>query len=330
MACFDNIVALKELCTSVTPVSGVYLNDVGVDLNLVSSVITKSDGTVQEFVDAKINFAIEQVKTEVYSKFSNRIVARTLVDNARVGYTSPNMVSVTGGGNRGVFFQVYNNANYFQLEIAGIDLQTNFTGTIPVFIYDLDQAKLLETVNITSVAGEISQAFPHLTFTSNKKYLNLWIGYDATGINSYKTTTTRNPCCGVVCNRTEYVKVTGTTATSFIESGLTNISDTAGISITYSLACDPYGWICTQARLLALPIAYKVAAEIYRQAILQTPQTRSNNATTVNTELLDRNYSFYVGKYEETMKAILSNMSLPNDSICFECRKPVRNTVILP
>lgn len=330
MACFDNLVALKELCTSVTPVSGIYLNDVSVDLNLVSSVITKSDGTNQEFIDAKINLAIEQIRNEVYSQFSNKIKATSLTDNARVGYTLPNMVTVAGGGYRGITFEIPNNANFFQLELASLDLHVNFTGTVNVLVYDLDQNLLLETIPVEAVAGQIITVYPHKVFKSNKKCLNLWIGYLSTGISSYKTVTHKGQCCGNYCLNTRYTKARGTVATSFIESGQTGIQDTAGISFTYSISCDPYGWICSYARLFSLPIAYKVASDVYRQGVLQTPQTRSNNSTTVNAELMERNYNFYESKYQESMKRVLSGIKLPCDNVCFECKSLARTTLTLP
>lgn len=331
MACFDNLVALKELCNSVTPVSGIYLNDVGVDLNLVNSVITKEFASPQEFVDSKLNLAITTIKSEIYNKYASHIKTRSVVENARVGYTVSNLVSVTGGGNRGIFLQVYNNANFFELEISQLNLHTNFTGTIPVFIYDLDQNVLLDTVNVTSVAGEISVNYPHLKYTADKKYLNLWIGYDATGINSYKTTAIKNQCCGKYCNTNSYVRAKGVTATApFVEENLTQIQDTAGMSIVYSLTCDPYGWMCSIAQLLSLAIAYKAASEIFKTAVLQTPQSRTNNATTVNYELMEKNYNYYERKYVEALESVTKRVNLPCDSICFECSPPARTTVTLP
>ena len=330
MACFDQIIGLKELCTGYTPSSGIYLNDIGVSLDLVNSVITKEYTGPSDFVASKIDHAINEVKNEVYGYFAKDIKTRSVIDNGRIGYVNPNMTVVTGGGNRGIELSVYNNANYFSLEIAGIELFTDFTGTIPVKIYDVDQALLLDTVNVTSVAGEISSAFPHLKYQSNRKYLNLWIGYNATGINSYKTTTHKGQCCGVYHLTNSYVRAKGATATSYIESGLTQITDTAGMSINYSLVCDPYGWMCNFAQLLSLPIAYKVAADIYRTALMVTPGVRSNNSTTVNSEMMKANFEWHEMQYREKLNNILKRVYLPTDSICFQCEQPSSNAIILP
>lgn len=330
MACFDRIIGLKELCEGWTPSSGIYLNDIGVNLDTVSSVITKDYASPTEFVEAKISHAINEVKTEVYGYFAKDIKARTVIDNSRIGYVNPNMVSVTGGGNRGVWLQVYNQANYFTLEISGIETFTNFTGTLPILVYDLDQNLLLDTINVDSTAGEISVVNPHKVYRSDLKHLNLWIGYDSTGINSYKTTTTKGQCCGVYHMRNSYVIAKGATASSFIESGMTGIADTAGISLTYSLSCDPYGWMCNFARLLALPIAYKVAADIYRTALMVTPGTRTNNSTTVNSEVMKFNWEFHERNYREKLNNILQRIYLPSESACFSCNSPSKHAVILP
>jgi hypothetical protein len=240
------------------------------------------------------------------------------------------MVSVSGGGFRGVALSVYNNANWFNLELSGIETFTNFTGTIPILIYDIDQSLLLDTVNVTSVAGEISYTYPHLNYGSKKKYLNLWIGYNSAGINSYKTTTHKGQCCGVYSLTNSYIRARGASATSFIESGLTNLQDTAGLSLTYSLNCDPYGWMCSFARLLALPIAHKFASDVYRTAFMVTPGVRSNNSNTVNSEMMKANYDFHENKYRESLDAIIKRIHLPQDTCCFECSAPVKHSVILP
>jgi len=331
MACFDNIIALKELCTEQTPSSGVYLNDVGVDLNLVNSVITKEYASPDEFVAAKINSALTEVKNEIYTAFSKGIVTKTVVDNSRVGYTQPNLQVVTGGDYRGVYFQVYNNANYFEVEIASVDLHVNFTGTVAILVYDLDQNKLLDTFNVSAVAGEIVTSYQHLKYLSSKKVLNLWIGYDATGIDSYKTVTHSGQCCGNYCLNNGYIRAKGTSLTgSFIASNLTTLQDTAGISLTYSLTCDSFNWMCSFSNILALPIAYKVASDIYRTAFAITPQSRSNNQTTIQSDLMKENFAWYETKYSDSLPNIIKRISLPSDTVCFSCNPPVRNRVILP
>lgn len=328
--CFNQIIGLKELCTGWTPTSGIYLNDIGVNLDLVNSVITKEYTGPTDFIESKISHAINEVKSEVYGYFAKDIKAKTVIDNSRIGYVNPNMVSVTGGGNRGVWVQVYNQANYFDFELAGLELFTNHTGTIPVKVYDLDQALLLDTINVDCTAGEIAVVYPHKIYHSEKKQLNLWIGYDATGINSYKTTTTKGQCCGVYHMKNSYVVAKGATATSYIESGLTAIADTAGISINYSLVCDQYGWMCNFARLLALPIAHKVCADICRSAFSVVPGVRTNTSTTVNSEVMKFNWEFYERNYREKLNNILQRIYLPTDSACFSCNSPSKHAVILP
>ena len=330
MACFDNLIGLKELCTGYTPTSGVYLNDIGVTLSLIESVITKEYSGPTEFVQAKIDHAINEVKNEVYGFFANDIKTKTLIDNGRVGYVNPNMTIVLGGGWRGIKFSVYNNANYFNLEIGSIELFTDHNGTIDVKVYDLDQALLLDTVTLTTLPDTIATAFPHLSYTSNKKSLNLLFAYNSTGINSYKTTTHKGQCCGVYSLTNSYVRATGVSSSSFIDSGQTTLQDTAGMSINYSLSCDPYGWMCNFSKLLALPIAYKVASDIYRTALMVTPGVRSNNSTTVNSEMMQANFMFHEKKYVDSMNKIISRISLPNESSCFSCNSPSKNAIILP
>jgi hypothetical protein len=332
MACFDNLIALKELCQGVTPVSGIYFNDIGVDLTLIESILTKEYSGSEAYIQAKQAIALKQIQLEVAAHFGPAIKTRTIIDNARVGYTYPNLVSVAGAANhRGLSFSVYNQANYLNLEIASIDLHVDVTASVDVLIYDTDQSKLLATIPVDGVAGQIVTVYPHTLLTSGKKYLNLFIGYDSTGINSYKTATHKGQCCGVYSLTNSYVKAQGVSVTGlFTDENFTALQDTAGVSVTYSLSCDSTSWMCAFAQLLALPLAYKTAAEVYRSALHIAPISRANSTTTVNQEIMNANWAWHEGKYREAMDSILRRMHLPKDSICFECDSYVRHQVILP
>lgn len=326
MGCFDNIVGLKELCTTVTPKSGLYLNSIGVSLNLIEQVITKDWAGPSEYVADKITYAVASIKQELSSLVGDKIKTRSIINDGRIGYPLPNKPLIAGTNQyRGIYLQVPSNAYYFSLQLSRVDLFTNFTGTITVEVYDLDQGVSIGSVDVDTVAGEISTAFTDLNFTSDAKDMNLFIGYDSTGISSYKTLTHKAQCCGNLMYRGQHITARGSIATTFLKAGQTAIDNTAGISLGYSLVCDSEGWMCNFSKQLALAIAHKAASEIYRSAIMVSPNQRTNNSTTINAELMQANYEYHDAKYREALSTTVKNMVLPCASVCYECKSKFKS-----
>lgn len=325
MGCFDNIVGLKELCTETTPKSGLYLNHIGVSLSLIEDVITKDYAGPSEYVAGKMDYAISAIKQELSVLAGDKIKTRTVINDGRIGYPMPNKQLVAGANNfRGIPITIPSNAYYFIFQLAKIELFLNFTGTVTVNVYDLDQAKIIGTVDIDTVAGEISTGYTDIAIASSARDMNLFIAYDSTGISSYKTVTHKGQCCGNTTYRSAHITARGGYATTFLKSGITAIQDTAGMSIGYSLSCDPEGWMCNFSRQLAPAIAHKAASEIYRCAVMVSPTMRTNNSSTINAGSMQSNYEYHDAKYREALSEILKNVSLPCGSVCYECKSKYR------
>lgn len=325
MGCFDNIIGLKELCTTTAPKSGLYLNDIGGSLSLIESVAGKDASGPTDYLNGKINYAVLAIKQELASLAGDKIKTRTVLNDGRIGYPMPNKTVVAGSASyRGIYLTIPANAYYFIFQLARIDLFTDFTGTVTVEVYDLDQEKLVGTTDIETIAGEISTGYTDIAITSDAKDMNLFIGYDSTGINSYKTVTHKAQCCGNNVYRGAHVMARGAVASSFLKQGMTTIADTAGMSIGYSLSCDSEGWMCNFSRQLALAIAHKTMSEIYRSAVMVAPQQRTNNSTTVQADINVSNYEYHDAKYREALGITLKNINLPCGSVCYECKSRYR------
>lgn len=332
MACFDGIVALKELCDEQIPFSGKYLNDVGITRNFIDSVITSDYDDIQDFVDSKVNHAIDLVRQTIASKFGNKINASTLINNHRLGYTQHNMAIIAGGDFRGIQVTLNNKSNFINMELSEVSLQVDFTGSVDILVYDLYQNKLLETIPISAVAGEIVTVYPHVLFESSGKPLNLFIGYDSDGIDSITTYIRDNQCCGITSCTTSYLTSKGVVNTSgtFTHENMTGINNTAGLSVVYSLACDPYAWMCSYARALALPIVYKTASEMYLHGIQNGINDRSSNTTNLNEAKMIEVQKFYEIQYLEQIESVLHQMNVPKDSVCFQCKSPAISAIAIP
>lgn len=332
MACFDDVVALKELCDEVTPFSGIYLNDIGITKSFIESVITKDYSSVQDFVDSKISISTSIIKNAIHSKYGGLINSTSLITDHRLGYTQNNMTLQTGSGWMGIQKTLNNYSNYINMNLSEASLHVDINGAVNILIYDLYQNKLIHSFPITAVAGEIVTVYPHKVIESSGRPLNLFIGYNADGINSYTTYIRDGQCCGITSCTNSFLSAKGVTNASghFVNEGNVGINHTAGLSVVYSLNCDAYAWMCSYARVLALPIAYKAASEMYKHGILNAVNGRSSNNTNLNVDVMQKAQAEYEFMYREQMDSLLTNMNVPNDSVCFQCKTPAKVAIVLP
>lgn len=324
--CFDSVVTLREYCTPETPFSGIYLNDIGLSKKQIEDIITGDYATVRSLVEATIRIAAQEVASEVYGRFSNTVTAKSLIETGVTGYpaSTPTIVTTTGD-EVGIKLELHNTANFMNVELKAVSLYLDHTGNVPLLIKDLDTGVTLDTITVAAVAGTIVSVNANKLYRSVKKPLRLFIGYDSTAIDSYKTTTRTSNCCGNYGRNTDYTHIHGWNNTDSA-----NLQTTSGVGITYSLACDQFAWMCQYSQLLALPIAYKVAAEIYRRGLMVSPATRSNNSTNTNTDLMASNLEWHLSKYNQTMDGIIKTIHVPVNSVCYSCKPVVHHKIVLP
>jgi len=319
MACFENIVGVRGLCDDITYVQ--YLDNIGINKQILSQINTKPYADIKEFVDAKSAFAIEKVTSEIYSRLSPKFKANSILTGNRVGYEAADKELITQSGFVGVEIKVKNRESYINFVLSDISLFTDFTGVIPVFIYDLKQGKLLATINVDSVGGQISIDYTKTVIESRRNELHLWMGYDATAINSYKTTTFSScgSCQGYTFSH-RYIQATGASAASpFTATTIDSLTHTAGISFNYSVECNHYNWLCEKRDILKIAFLYKTGIEIMNHALIASVNTRANTITTVNSDTLESSLAHFTYEYDTIMKSILNAMKVPQDKNCFEC-----------
>ncbi len=324
MACFDNIITVDGLCDELTSTSGFTLNQIGINKSEIEQMIT-SPYSVESFVAEKSSFAIKKVSGEIYSFLAPRFKADSILTGARVGHPVTEKLLVMQSGFVGIQVSVKNPGSYIDFVISDLSLFTDFSGTVPVFIYDLEQGLLLQTVNITTVAGQISTSYEKVVISAPRKALKLWIGYDATGINSYKTLTHNgcSDCSGFTFNH-KFIQASGSGAIApFVYDNLSALTHTGGLMFNYSVNCNHHDWLCNHRNILGIPILYKTGIEICNHALLAAPNQRSMTITTLNLELMEKKLYYFESEYQKTMKNILSNMDVPQDKNCFNCRQMI-------
>lgn len=337
LECFDDIIGLRGSCESPTSVSGLWLDDAGIDLAELDSIINKSQIDSIDFFEKKRDFAINQIIALIHTHFSDKYKTNSVIRSGRIGFGKENQEAVSAAGTlKGIEIELCNQTSFVDVFISSISLQVNTNGNVNVLVYDLFQNKLLDTITITAVSGQIVTVYPNKTYKSLRKELDIIFVYDATNFSSVKTTITQGGCrsCGSggsMVNLNQYLSTRSISilaADAKIESNLTASGDTGGISLEYSIQCNYDEWLCTINKALAMPILFKTAYEIMDFTINNS--MRLNTATTINIDTVKTRRDEYDKRYQTSIEALLQNIKLPQDEKCFECRQKSKNVVILP
>lgn len=318
------------MCDVPDPKTSIYMDDVGLSLSDIEAFVTKPYSNAKDYFTSRFNQAVREVENLVYNYFQGRYLATSLVDSHRLGVYTGTQSVVAGSNFMGIQTEFLQCESFLKVGIAEISLLINSTQNVDVKIYDLRQNKLLHTLTLACVAGRISTEYLHKEFKSDKQPLNLIIGYDAAGINSFRTPIKQGLCCGRNYCANSYMTARGVSASSpFYDSATSGIDHTGGLSVVYSIGCDHRSWICSHATSLALPIAFKAAEIMVSDALFNTSGERSTNHHTVNIDELEKRHGYYTTKFESIISSLLGNMQLPKNK-CFYCDTPLRHKIILP
>lgn len=333
MACFDNFIGI-EYCESETPTSGKYLKDGGISLHELNAIagVDYTDGIA--FGEAKISHAISLIENDIYTHFASKYKAKSLIDNGRIGNIVDNMVEVTGSNQlRGVQMKITQKSDFIKLYIKDVEIFCNYTGNIPIYIYDVKQNKLLDTFTLASTADTVCSVSVNKHYYSGQRDLSIAVLYNANNITSYKTTIGTTGCAKCEINNFTFcdkflsargVYKSGTTVT---QGGLAGLGHTGGISVNYNIECDQENWICLHKKTLALPIIYKASSEIMTYAMYQSERT---NFETMDKDMIKERRDFYELQYREQMDSILKNIDVPSDTNCFICKQSTVTRQLMP
>lgn len=321
MACFDNIVGLRSLCSDTDP--DFFLEDIGINKSEIEQVITKDYTSVQDFIDKKSAFAVTKVTNEVYNYLKPNFKADSILAGSRIGYESDTKELVAQTGYVGIEINLYNPSSFVDFVISDISLFVNVTSTVPVLLYDIKQGLLLETIIVPTTAGVISTLIQKVVVPSQRRPLNLWLGYDATAIDSYKVNT-HNGCGGcrgyTFSNR--FITATGAAIDTPFTS-VEGLTHTGGISLNYSVNCNHTDWLCSHRQILGLPILYKTGIEIVNHVLTAAANQRTVSYTTSQVEVMEKKLAMLESEYRTTMGNLLGSMQVPQDRNCFHCNNRI-------
>jgi len=332
LTCFDDLIGIKGECgTPTTPESGLWVQDITeLHIGNFDKTITKEQNSGFEALQDIMGFASKEMAHDFRMGFMDKFDAKSIIENDVVGHWKKDLQQQPSEPTylRGIHTYLESDP-YMSLFISEIRVQSQTTGTVNVEVWDLTQNKLLDTIPVTSVAGEVSTAQVYKKYNTNKQRLDLFIGTDGGTDEMYQTNINIKQCC----NKTSYRNGVGRFYGAKILDGgsmtagnLMGMTGTAGVSITYSVSCDFDQWLCSQRHLLGIPFLYKIGEESMRDFKYAK---RLNDIVTLHradhTELME----YYNEKYQRSMEQIFSNLQVPNN-VCFQCRKQVRTRISLP
>lgn len=332
--CFDDLISLKDYCSSIPSTSGYYIDDAGITLHELNKYIGSEYQTGAELFVDKRSFSIAVIESQINTHLSAKYNNRTLIEGKRVGFFQDNQQLVSSpGGLAGIKFKLQNTTSYLREYFAEVSLQLNYTGDVTVYIYDLIQGSILDSFVITCLPYQISTVYPQIKIDSSRNLTNIAFLYDTTGIESVNTLLSESGCSScnnysITCESMTAQGIQIGSASQKIENSCTPLTNTAGMSVVFSLSCNNRGWLCSIGNLLAVPMIYKTA-ELIMEYALYSVNERVNNATIIPEKLEERRI-LYRDNYDKTINNVLKNISLPSDAKCFECSQPIRYATMLP
>jgi hypothetical protein len=333
MNCFDNLIGIHRSCNETEPSSGLWIQDLeGITLSVANAATDNETISGISLIEEKITFAQNAIAATLRNQLASKVRVNSILQNDTVGYYKDNLrsVSAEAGKLKGIIVRV-DKYPYLEFFLSRVFLKLASSVTTNVYVYDLLSDTLLDTISITTVAKTATPVLVNKSYLTNRQRLHLFICFDSSVANTYETNMTSAGCsnCYGQNYSNNYISFSGGSigsADQKIDSNISSISGTNGMSIEYSLNCSVERFICSMGNQLAWPLLHKVGAEIMKE-LLASRRLNSivNIDQAMNKALLEK----FEAEYIASMSAILDNMKLPND-ICFKCNQPVRKVVAIP
>lgn len=324
MDCLTGLVGIRGVCTPDAPDSIYYINDLpGISIKEVSASMNSESKSAVDLINNKLEEAGNLIASRLQTLLQPRFSGGSVIQNGIVGYVQENQQTV--GNQTGYLIGKHieiTGGEYLELFISRVGLHMVSTGSVSVYVYDLNQNKLLDTITVSAVAGEVSYVDVFKSYKGYGQQINLFIGY--TYQASYKTILSRNNCtsCTGQVYSNPYIRFANraiATGSSKIEENLVSGGDD-GLILQYAVNCHSEPFICSIKHLLAAAIRWKAGELLVMEMVYSK---RNNSYINIygddHAELL----ASYAAAYEAEIKNITQNMRIP-DNICFSCNRKVK------
>lgn len=321
MECLNNLVDVWNGVDEKDPLK-FYLNDLpGFELNNAELIANSEHTDGMELLASNKREAIRHLIEDFSNHLNERARFSTVLTNQIAGKYDENLREkpAQAGKYKGIQISL-SSYPYLSLYIDRISVFTKSAITTNILVYDLQQGIQIDSFPITTLAGQITPIEVGKEYKNKGQYLNLAFVIDSSLSIVYNTITSK-PCDRCFYRLESMSRFTDGRGISIdqsdqkIESNVRGESHTNGISVTYSVQCDPTYFLCSMANRFRMALRYRWGME-YFNAVLKS--SRANSQTTVLKEDAEQGFADCQLGYQTSMETVLKNITIPNN-YCYSC-----------
>lgn len=334
-SCLQGLVGVRGCGTSTTEFN---VNDLtGITIPDFDNAISVEKKSAYTALTDLVSFATKEVEQNVRTYLGSKFQLNSFIENGTVGYFYDNKEEVSAETGHLVGFEVrVDSLAYLKYFLHSLQLFVKHNGDVDIHVYDLIQGKLLDTITVTAVSGEIVSVICDKEYSTKKQRLRLFIGYHST-FESYKSTYLSpysggdigcsDLACGwCSCNGVYYRAAKINNNSPKIQSSVESNTYCAGLSLNYSLQCSITEYMCNARNMFALPILYKAGEKVMME---MKHSKRLTGVVTFYGQSHEDLMMYYKAEHERSMAEALQNFKMPEDG-CFNCSKKIYSQSRLP
>lgn len=332
--CLDNLIGIRGECESTSPLSGLYIDDLQyIDIINANDTVGVGGKSGNDLLQKSINRAQGYLFNDIHQKLQPKFQYSSVLNNDTIGFIDENYTTVSGSSNtlKGIEIEI-DEYPHLEVFISNISLFITTATTVNILIYDLIDGSLIATNPITTVANTVTTKDIYVKIPNRRQKQRLFIGYNSTGITSYKTNIHQNSKGCNTCGGAYYRNVWSlfkakkiATSDAKVVPNLQNANDTGGLSFNYSLNCSISNFLCGIRDSLAYPLLYRAGMEFLYEILA----TKRYNSTTIKTDTIKEFQAYFEEQYMQSLDNVLYNLRLPND-ICFQCQSKINIGTSIP
>lgn len=326
LECLTKLIGLDDCGSATEPFK---LNQIGYSKDQLKQMKDDSYPTVELFFQAIKETAASMVVSDFFGHIARGSLSKQVVETGVIGVYSEGLKPITANtGIAGVMFRVYGGQEYWKINIDSVRILVDYTGTIPINLYDLLTGQILQTVSVNVLPGVIATANFDFSAVSNLQTRNLFIGYDTTGITSYEATT-KSGCngCGQSSKQSSGVAYySGATLDAPFTTAKV-LNNTSGLSVSYSVECNNDQFLCSIKSVFGIAMLWRTAMAALDYS--NDSGGQFSEQKTVNHEGNETRYTRASFHYENEIEKIVKQVVLPANK-CFACGPRVTVTNRLP
>lgn len=338
VSCLNNVIGIDKQCATVTPTSGLFINDLtSIDLEVGNAVTNSEEWSGVDTIQKIIDYTKEKMVQDFRTLVQPNARVNSVIQNDTVGYYLENLqpIALEAGQYKGIRVQV-DESPYMEFYVNSITLQLDAVVATNILVFDLITGLQIGTsIPITTVANTPTEVIVNRTYTTEGQKTHLLFVIDSGLAGTFNSQVYPGGIgsCGTCKNRTQVGNIYATfdgadidQLLTLIDSNVTSIGNTNGMSINYSLTCSVDNLICNMANMLAWGLLHKSGANLMREVQYSR---RLNSIVTIHADDAVALRAEWDQEYVDTMNSVLSNLKLPAD-ICFQCNDRIGKAIQIP